>query len=217
MRRILPIFLLCVLSALAGEGDRLLSQVRTQFEARGLWEIAFTQEVISPMDSDTNRSSGKMLACPGGAFRVDLQGLHLLSDGDNLWRWETGGGQVLLERPGQSPDVLLPHQLLILLEERFRVTSLKAAGPNRKLLKLAPKTSSESMRDIAVVLVREKGQWWPVEMAFTDFSDLRYRFRVKERRSWPDRSPRKGELSFRQPAGMELIDLRPPGAAHAPK
>jgi len=213
--RHLLILLLWILSAQAGEGDRLLSQVRKQFEARGLWEIQFTQELISPMDHDTNRSAGRLLACPGGAFRVDLEGLHLLSDGQNLWRWETGGSQVLLERPGQSPDVLLPHQLLILLEERFRVTALKAEGPRRKRLQLAPKTSSEYMREIVLVLAQEGGQWWPADMAFSDFSDTRFRFLVKSRRSWPDRSPRKGELTFRQPAGMELIDLRAPGAAHA--
>jgi hypothetical protein len=209
--------MLWALPAMAGEGDRLLAQVRKQFEARALWEIGFAQELISPLDHDTSRSSGRLLACPGGAFRVDLQALHLLSDGKNLWRWETGGSQVLLERPGQSPDVLLPHQLLILLEERFRVTSLKAEGPRRKRLQLTPKSGSEYMRDVVVVLAQEGGQWWPVDMAFTDFSDTRFRFLVKNRRSFPDRAARKAELTYKLPAGMELIDLRTPGAANAPK
>lgn len=216
MKRMLLMLLAWVLPALAGEGEILLAQVRKQFVARDLWEIRFRQELVSPVGADTQRSAGVLLACPGGAFRVDLDGLHLLSDGDRLWRWETGGGQVLLESPGQSPDVLLPHQVLVLLGERFKVTSVRKEGADRRRLALAPRSGSESLREATVLLAKEDGQWWPVDVAFTDFSDTRHRFQVAGRRSWADRKVRKADLTFRMPAGMELVDLRQPGATHAP-
>jgi hypothetical protein len=215
-RLLFLLLLIWTLPGRAGEGETLLAQVRRQFEARALWEFRFQQEVVSPMAADTQRASGVLLACPGGAFRVDVDGLHLLSDGTRLWRWETGGSQVLLEAPGQSPDVLLPHQLLVLLEEKFRVTAVKKVSAERRRLQLAPRSGSESLREAGVLLVKEAGQWWPADVSFTDFSDTRHRFKVTGRRSWPDRSARKAELTFRLPAGMELVDLRQPGATHAP-
>lgn len=195
--------------ARAGEAENLLRQVRRQFEARALWEIAFErQELPAPGRRDTLRGQGRLLACPDGAFRVDLEGLHLLGDGDRLWRWEDGGSQVLLERPGQSDDVVLPHQLLVLVEERFRAVSIRPAGADGRLLRLEARSGSEAMRDVVLLLKREQGAWWPREVTFTDFADARTRFLVTRRASWPDRSARRAELTFTLPRGMELIDLR---------
>ena len=198
--------------AWAGEAQRLLAQVRNQFEARGLWEISFRQTTRDAAGRDVGGLEGRLLACPDGAFRVDAGGLHLLSDGKDLWRWEDGGAQVLLEKPGQSEDVLLPHQLLIVLEERFRAVSLKADGPRRRVLRLQPKSATEALRDVVLRLEPAGGQWWPAEIAFTDFTDSRTTYRVTGRKSWPDRAPRRGELAFHLPAGMELIDLRAAGS-----
>lgn len=209
MRHLLLILLVgCLNSARAGEAEQLLRQVRQAFQARDVWELTFEQQQVPRRGTDTLRVRGRLLACPDGAFRVDAEGLHLLSDGKSLWRWEDGGAQVLLERPGQSEDVLLPHQLLILVEERFRPLSLKSAGKQRKVMRLQPRSGSEFMREVVLTLRKEKGQWWPAEVAFTDFSDTRMRFVVQRRQSWPDRASRRQELTFRLPAGMELIDLR---------
>lgn len=189
----------------------LLRQVRRQFEARGLWEIHFEQRSSDATGADLGRVEGRLLACPDGAFRVDAGGLHLLCDGRDLWRWEDGAGQVLLEKPGQGEDVLLPHQLLMRLEDRFTATAARDQGPRRKALTLKPKAASEALRDITLILEQEGGAWWPERISFTDFADIRSTYLVKSRASWPDRGPRRAELTFSLPAGAELIDLRPRG------
>ncbi len=217
--RVLPFILwliLGVLPARAGEAEQLLRQVRRAFQSRDLWELAFEQQQLPRRGTDTLRTRGRLLACPDGSFRVDMEGLHLLSDGKSLWRWEDGGSQVLLEKPGQSEDVLLPHQLLILVEERFKPLSLKNAGRGRKLMRLAPRSASEFMRDVELTLAKEKDQWWPRDVAFTDFTDTRLRFVVLKRQSWPQRAVKAKELGFRLPAGMELVDLRPGSAGGRP-
>lgn len=205
----LLILLGLAISACAGEAEVLLRQIRTAFQARPLWELTFEQQQLPQRGTDTLKVRGRLLACPDGAFRVDMEGAHLISDGKNLWRWEEGGGQVLLELAGQSEDILLPHQLLILVEERFRPLSLKGAGKGRKLMRLQARSGSEFMRDVALTLRKEGSQWWPGDVAFTDFTDSRMRFVVLKRQSWADRNSRRQELTFRLPAGMELIDLRP--------
>ncbi len=201
--------LLAALVCQAGEAEKLLRQVRNAFQSRDLWELSFEQQQLPQHGTDTLRTRGRLLACPDGSFRVDMEGMHLLSDGKSLWRWEDGGAQVLLEKPGQSEDVLLPHQLLILVEERFKPQSLKSAGPRRKLMRLSPRSGSEFMREVHLTLQKEKNQWWPRDVAFTDFTDTRMRFVVLKRQSWPNRGVKAKELAFRLPAGMELVDLRP--------
>jgi hypothetical protein len=208
MRTFLLIILLLAPAVRAGEAENLLRQARRQFEGRGLWEIFFEQQVLPGAGGDTLRSSGRLLACPDGAFRVDMEGLHLLSDGRDLWRWEDGGSQVLMERVGQSEDVLLPHQMLILVEERFRPTGIRSQGAERRIIRLQPRSGSEFLRDVTLIMTREKGQWWPREISFTDFADARVRFLVQRRESWPDRGPRREQLVFKLPGGMEVVDLR---------
>lgn len=217
--RALPLILwllFCAMPARAGEAEQLLRQVRLAFQSRDLWELTFEQQQLPRRGTDTLRSQGRLLACPDGSFRVDMEGVHLLSDGKKLWRWEDGASQVLLEKPGQSEDVLLPHQLLILVEERFKPLSLKSAGRHRKLMRLAPRSASEFMRDVELTLTKEKDQWWPRDVAFTDFTDTRLRFVVLKRQSWPQRTVKARELSFRLPAGMELVDLRTGSAGGRP-
>lgn len=210
MIQVLVILLLCQpLSAQSGKG--LLRDVKQQYQEAAAWRITFEHVFIWTMAGDTLVSNGQLLTGPDGAFRVDLEQAHLLSDGKALWRWEDGGMQVLLEDLGASEDVILPHQFFVSLEDRFTPGDLNKLDRSNLELALSPKGDSEFMQEIMVHMTKERGDWWPSTLSFRDLGENLHVYRVLSRDQLKPGDPLVGTaLQFTLPEGLELIDLRQP-------
>ena len=216
----MPFLCACLLPgwSLAGEGRRILDGIREHFESAACWEIRFRHDFVWVLAGDSVSVEGLLVYRRDGAFRVDLGAAHMLSDGGRLWRWEDGGRQVLLERPGESEDVILPHQLLLHLDERFRAGEPRECGEDedrRVELELSPRGDSEFMQRILLELGLEGRALLPRALSFNDIGGNRNRYTVLSRDSWTGGCPdeRAAGLEFRLPEGYELIDLRAGGSA----
>ncbi len=206
----LLVLLLVVGHAYAGEGDRLLKDARDTYASADFWQVDFTNTFVWELAGDTVSNAGSLLLAPEGAFRVDMEGAHLLSDGTRLWRWEEGSGQVLQETLNSSQDVILPHQFLAHLDDRFNPGRVSDLDGDTKRLELQVKGDSDFMRQVFLVLRRESGHWQPGEIEFVDAGDNWNQYRITGRQSWSEGElpgTLADKLKMELPTGYELLVL----------
>ena len=212
MNRLLSgvLLLLMATAVFAGEGDRLLRKAREAYAEADYWQVDFVNTFAWELAGDTVSNAGNLLLAPEGAFRVDMGGAHLLSDGNLLWRWEEGGDQVLQEKLGDNADVILPHQFLAKLEERFDPGRVTELGDDSRRIELKVKNDSVFMTDVSLVLVREDDIWQPQQIEFIDAGDNWNQYRITGRRSWAGEdlpAVLAESLRLTLPIGYELLVL----------
>jgi hypothetical protein len=207
-----PLVLLLALVglALAADGERVLKDIKSRYAGSEAWRIAFQHECNWALEGEHTRNRGRLLLHQK-AFRVDLAGQHMLSDGKTLWRWHDQGGQVLVETLGQSEDVVLPQQLLVDLEKLFRPGTAQAPEQNRRIVPLIPRGDSAFMENVVLEATRSQGPWQLEELHYKDIQGNEHSYRLLNRQGWsraslPDSLARA--FRFELPAGFELIDLR---------
>lgn len=213
--RRLPLLLALLLALLATrpaeaiDGRRLLKDLGDDYRDAAAWELRFEHVFVWTLAGDTTVTEGRLLVTPDGAFALELGPARMLSDGRSIWRWEEGGLQVLEEAAGTGDDVILPHQLLLQPEERFKAGEVVSEGKDALRLGLEPKGDSEFMQAAVLHLVKEGRHWRPQALGFEDIGGNRHLYRVLEREALPVIDEAHAErLRFKLPAGMELIDLR---------
>lgn len=208
----LAALLLASSAALAVDGRRLLKDLGEDYRSAAGWELRFEHVFVWTLAADTTVTEGRLLATPSGAFALELGPARMIGDGASIWRWEEGGQQALVEAPGTSDDVLLPHQLLLQPEERFVAGEVRETADGLEL-ELEPKGDSEFMQGARLRLVKEGRRWRPAGLSFDDIGGNRHDYRVLERRSLDSLGEaERARLRFVLPAGFELVDLRPAGA-----
>ncbi|MCA9787910.1 MAG: outer-membrane lipoprotein carrier protein LolA [Candidatus Cloacimonetes bacterium] len=210
IRTILCLLLAFCLTAGAADGDRVLKDIKSRYAGSEAWRIAFEHECLWKDEGVSTSDSGRLLL-QQKAFRVDLAGQHLLSDGKTLWRWHDEGGQVLVETLGQTEDVILPQQLLVELDQRFKAGTAQAPEQNRRIVPLTPRGDSQFMQDVTLEASRTQGAWQLEVLSYEDIQGNRHSYRLQDRQGWSRASlPDSLGAAFRfeLPVGFELIDLR---------
>jgi hypothetical protein len=212
---ILAILLFAVPDNLQAErlnADKILREISKHFSAEPYWQIEFKHTFVWTLAIDSTSQDGVFIIGPGNSFRLDSGVSHILSDGKNLWRWDDGTDQVLLEDLQSSEDVILPQQMLVRLEEKFKPGKVEKKDRDSAVVALSPRNGSEFMQQIVLGLVKEEKVWLPANFAFKDIGDNQNFYQVLQRLSWTaDNVPQEISNALDPaavPAGMQLIDLR---------
>ena len=210
LRHIVILTLGLAIAAIAADGDKVLKDIKARYNGSEAWRIGFQHECNWALEGEHTRTRGRLLLHQK-AFRVDLAGQHLLSDGKTLWRWHDEGGQVLVETLGQSADVVLPQQLLVELDQLFKAGTAQAPEQNKRIVPLIPRGDSQFMENVVLEATRSQGSWQLEELHYKDIQGNEHTYRLLNRQGW-SRASLPDSLSkaftFKLPAGFELIDLR---------
>ena len=147
------------------------------------------------------------LSVRGEAFRLELPGQVLVTDGATLWSYSADEEQVVIQDYDPSDVGFQIGQLFTDYLEVFRATGASRAtisGVQHDVLALKPREAGSSVRDVTVYARSSDGV--PTRIRVHDVNGASLAFDLRNVRLNP--SLPASRFRFSAPAGTETVDLR---------
>ena len=147
------------------------------------------------------------LSVRGEAFRLELPGQVLVTDGATLWSYSADEEQVVIQDYDPSDVGFQIGQLFTDYLEVFRATGASRAtisGVQHDVLALKPREAGSSVRDVTVYARSSDGV--PTRIRVHDVNGASLAFDLRNVRLNP--SLPASRFRFSAPSGTETVDLR---------
>ncbi|HLT46380.1 MAG TPA: outer membrane lipoprotein carrier protein LolA [Rubricoccaceae bacterium] len=184
----------------AQDAAAVAQRLQERYRALDALQAEFTQT----LGTSTLRGT---LTVRGDAFRIELPGQTLVSDGTTLWSYSADDNQVVVQDYTEDDLGFSIGQVFTDYLAVFRPTGATQAtinGVRHDVLALVPRHSGTSVRD-ATLYVRSSDAV-PTRVRVHDVNGQTLAFDLADVRLNP--SLAAGTFTFQPPRGVEVIDLR---------
>lgn len=127
-QRIVKIMLIAVVILAVGAAaltpDSALKKVRKKYHKVISMQAEFREVFEWEMTGERSIRSGSLVVTTDNRFRFDTSEQLLISDGENVFRYNRIKKQVIIEPVGTGGDQLLPQKLLLDFADGFKAVSL---------------------------------------------------------------------------------------------
>ena len=186
--------------AAAQSADAVAKRLQERYAGVRTLTADFTQTA----GSQTLRGT---LSVKGEAFRLELPGQVLVTDGRTLWSYSADEEQVVIQDYDPSDVGFQIGQLFTDYLEVFRPTGASRAtisGVQHDVLALRPREAGSSVRDVTVYARSSDGV--PTRIRVHDVNGASLAFDLRNVRLNPELP--SSRFRFSAPAGTETVDLR---------
>jgi chaperone LolA len=205
---VVALIMLASWCAPAGEtAEEVLSKVRKKYDGILDAEVKFTQTVKFSVAKIEQKLTGTLLVKKENMYRVEVEGLTIVTDGRTVWSYSTATNQVLVDNFKLHESVLSPERILMSAPEDFSPVLLgKEKGKKTSLivLKLMPRDEESFVSSLKLWV--DEGDWLIKKAELTDINGKETTYTVDAFRM--NVGLRDARFVFEVPAGVEVVDLR---------
>jgi outer membrane lipoprotein carrier protein len=202
---LLLVLLVIPASVAAQDGSAVLAEVQERYDAVTSMEAAFTQTVTSPFRDDSTRLEGRLFV-RGEMYRIETVEQTLITDGTTSWIYTPADSQVVVNDAASSKMALSPETFFADYAARYRVDSLRPAGPDadaEQILALTPSSPDAAFGSVTLWVRPDRVI---SRLQVTDSGGSTITIRLRTIRLNPTLA--RERFSFEPPPTVEVIDLR---------
>lgn len=217
MKRFLPIFLLCLLSAplsaqithtSSGDVDKtaqqLLKKAAAVFDSKAV-SFSVTMVNFDTQKKETARATAQVLYSKG-RYRVTAPQQVLYSDGKAVWHWNQEVHEVVVNALTDEEDNLVnPAHLLKSYEKNFRPKYIRTEADGTAIVDLQPK-KSKSYHKLRLAINEKNGHL--IRMEIHNYDGSRGEYRLSAFKTGVRCSDADFVFNAAANKGVEIIDMR---------
>ena len=189
----------------AQNGSAVLQDVQERYDTVAGMEATFTQTVTSPFRDDSTRLEGRLFV-RGDMYRIETVEQTLITDGTTSWIYTPADSQVVVNDAASSKMALSPETFFTDYAARYRVDSLRPAGPTadaEQILALTPSSPDAAFGSVTLWVRPDRVI---TRLQVTDSGGSTITVRLRNIRLNPTLA--RERFSFEPPPDVEVIDLR---------
>ncbi len=169
-------------------------------------KIEFSQAATSELTGETQEVRGVLWVGQKDAFKLELKGFQLLSDGVNLYEYREQSQQVLIKSLLDLDRAFHPSQVLFkyLTCEPLSMDEAQLDGKILWHLKLNPQGKIKGVQTLEVWL--DPSTLYPVQIKTTDVVSNENLYKILKFENL--KTPPTDLFEWKQPQGAEVLDMR---------
>ena len=211
MRKII-VLLIAVLIANVSIAQRdkkateILDQVIAKTESHTTLSVNFTYKMVNP-DADIDESKDGDLLVKGNAYRLDIAGQIVISDGTTMWTLLPDDEEVMINNVEEDSEAITPNNLLNSYQDNYKSKFLKEDRINGKTVEIIELTPLKG-NYIKVEVVIEKAKKQILSFSLFDKNGSTYSYIINE--YTPDIKTEENTFLFKQEdyPDFEIVDMR---------
>ncbi len=184
----------------------VLEKAKKKYESLTDVELKFTQTVKFPVSGVEQRTSGTLQMRKGNRYRVETDGMTVVTDGETVWSYSRSTNQVLIDRFVLDEQAFSPERILTAAPGDFSAVIIgreKVAGQQTIVLKLLP--ASEGFVKSMKLWIGES-DYLTRKAEIVDANGKETSYLVNDLRV--DTGIPESRFTMKVPEGAEVVDLR---------
>jgi len=199
---------ICFLVNLYGiSGEEILKNVNKKFNSLNTFQADFKQLEQWDLTDEESVTEGRIYYKNKDLFRVETEGIFVLSNGKVVWRYSQANNQVLIEEIEDGEGVMLPGKLLFEFTTEYILKDFFEKTINNKkmyVIDLSSKEGEEKFINRIKAYVNE--EFIVEKMEYENLDENKVTFILKNIRLNGDIPATKFE--YQKIENVEVMDLR---------